>query len=90
MESLELKILGGLPVTIEFDIEPADPSVGLMSACVADWHISEINSKPCKKPPQFLYYRIDAKAGEEERIIDEINKHIVDARYTQYDPDYDY
>lgn len=65
----DVKILGGLTVTIKFTVAPADRSVGLMSDYVEDWHISAINHRNCKKPPEWLYNRIEAKKGEEDRIM---------------------
>ncbi len=65
----EMKILGGLPVTIEFTICPAEPDVGIFSEYVDEWEVVEINSKPCKKAPGWLYSRIDKTEGEEVSIL---------------------
>jgi hypothetical protein len=69
MESAQFKILGGLPVTIEYSID--EPS-GLLHS----WKITEINERPCKKLPTWLYNRINAKVGEATRISNDIfNRH---------------
>lgn len=63
--STDIKILGGLPVTVKFE-HFTDTGVG-------EWWIIYINDKKCKKSPQWLYNRIDNTKGEEERIIDKCN-----------------
>jgi hypothetical protein len=55
----DIRILGGLPVTIEFT-----------SNCVEEWFVSHINGKACKKSPDWLYNRIKARKGEEDRILE--------------------
>ncbi|OHD25433.1 MAG: hypothetical protein A2Y38_12795 [Spirochaetes bacterium GWB1_59_5] len=65
----ELRILGGLPVTVEFTMQPAERDVGIMSDYVEEWEVVEINGKRCKKSPAWLYNRIEAKKGEEDRIL---------------------
>jgi hypothetical protein len=63
-----VKVLGGLKVTVEFVPYAADHSVGLEEG-VEYWGIVEINDRICKKPPNWLYDRINATKGEEERIL---------------------
>jgi hypothetical protein len=46
---IETTILGGLPVTIAFSIESADPSVGIYHKYAADWHITSVKNKPVRK-----------------------------------------
>ena len=53
--STDIKILGGLPVTVEFE--------HFTDTGIEDWWITHINSKKCKKPPQWLYNRIDKTEG---------------------------
>jgi len=67
----ETTVLGGLPVTVEFDIESADPSVGIMSEGVGDWWISEIGGRPVKNA-DWVIKRMGA-AGE-QKLIDELNE----------------
>lgn len=66
----DVRILGGLPVTIEFTMQGAEPDVGIMSDYVEEWFVSHINSKTCKKSPDWLYNRIQSRKGEEERILE--------------------
>jgi hypothetical protein len=70
MQELDTTVLGGLPVTVSYSIARAEPSVGIMSKYVDDWHISAINSRPCKKPPKWLYKRIENMKGEEDRLLE--------------------
>lgn len=65
---LDITVLGGLPVTIEFGMQPAELDVGIMNSYCDEWYVVAIAGRKCKKPPQWLYNRIDAKKGEEERI----------------------
>jgi hypothetical protein len=69
---MDIRILGGLPVTVEYSICPADKSVGIEYGYVDEWYITHINDRKCKKQPQWLYNRIDKCKGEEERILNEI------------------
>ena len=64
---IDIKVLGGLPVTVEFDAIGADPECGYMSDYVEDWSIVAINSRTVKKC-DWLYKRIEA-AKEEEKIL---------------------
>ena len=69
----ETTVLGGLPVTIEYDVQGAEPDVGIMSSYVDDWWIVAINGRAVKKC-DWLYRRIDATKGESDRIGDELNE----------------
>lgn len=69
----ETTVLGGLPVTIEYDVQGAEPDVGIMSWYVYDWWIVAINGRAVKKC-DWLYRRIDATKGESDRIRDELNE----------------
>lgn len=78
MAEAEIRILGGLPVTIEYDVQGAEPDVGIMSAYVDDWSIVAVNGrypkKGAKNPFAWVYKRIEAKDGEEKRILEELNE----------------
>lgn len=65
----EIRILGGLPVTVEFTVCPAEPDVGIMNDYIDEWEIVEVAGKPCKKSPSWLYTRIENTSGEEDRIV---------------------
>lgn len=78
MAEAEIRILGGLPVTIEYDVQGAEPDVGIMSAYVDDWYIVAVNGRAPKKvkPTSFdwVYNRINATEGETDRILQELNE----------------
>lgn len=76
-QEIDLRILGGLPVTVEFTVAPAEPDVGIFSAYVDDWWITAINGRPVKNCA-WLDRRIDATKGEEERIREALNDHTDD------------
>ena len=87
----EMRILGGLPVTVEFSIAGADRSVGIMSDYVEEWYIVAVNGKYAKKgaknPFGWVDARIEKTKGEYDRISQELNE--LDLRdYDDY-PDYD-
>lgn len=65
---VDTTVLGGLPVTVEFSVDGPDESVGLFGYAIADWSITHINGRKCKKAPQWLYNRIEKTRGEEDRI----------------------
>ncbi len=67
----EIRVLGGLPITVEFSPCRAEPDVGIMSDYVEEWYIVEIAGRPLRKGEkcQWLYDRIEAKKGEEDRIL---------------------
>jgi hypothetical protein len=78
----DIHILGGLPVGVAWEWAPADPSVGIFEGGVDDWWIESINGRKTKA--DFLYSRIDATPGEEDRII----QALLDDRST-WDRDYE-
>jgi hypothetical protein len=77
----DIHILGGLSVGIAWEYEGADWSVGCPGG-VDDWYIESINGRKTKA--DFLYPRIDATPGEEDRII----QALLDDRST-WDRDYE-
>lgn len=61
------KVLRGLEITVEFDMLPADTSVGIMSESLDDWHIVAVAGKPVKKA-NWIYQRLtEADESEIER-----------------------
>lgn len=73
--SVHLTIFGGLPVTVEYSIEPADPSVGIWGGGVEDWHVVAINERRRKVCPEWLQKRLDNDPKEVDRIMDAIADH---------------
>lgn len=88
----EMRILGGLPVTVEFTIDGAEPDVGIMSDGVGEWWIVAVNGRYAKKgakaPFQWVEDRIAKTKGEEQRIIDELNGLDLSDYYDDYYEDY--
>lgn len=65
---IDIKVLGGLPVTVDFVVEPAEPDVGIMQRYATDWHITAVNGRFPTGGVEWLYRRIDAMPGENDRI----------------------
>lgn len=81
---VQVSVLGGLMVDVEFTISGADPSVGIMSAGVDEWSIVGINGKP-KKNTDWILSRLTA--ADEERIIEACNEYAGDDGCDDYDYD---
>jgi hypothetical protein len=81
-------ILGGLEITVEFKACRAEPDVGIMRDYVEEWSICEIAGRPLRKKESaaWLYKRIDAKKGEDDRILQACYDAMEGADY--YEPDY--
>lgn len=60
-------ILGGFPVTIQFNVLGKGFTVD-DSPVLDSWDIIAINGKPCKTSPKWLYERIEKTKGEQNRI----------------------
>lgn len=71
MTSVDVKVLGGLEITVEFTMARAEPDVGIMSDYVDEWYITHIAQRPLRKNEkcQWLYDRIE-RAKEEEKILE--------------------
>jgi hypothetical protein len=67
----DIRVLGGLPVTIKFYIAPPDPDVGIFNSYIDDWEIIRINDRKCKSA-NWLIKRIEANKKEVERIEEEL------------------
>lgn len=65
---LETTVLGGLPITVEYTVAPAEPDVGIMSHYVDEWYVTAIAGRPVKKC-DWLYRRI--KENGDESIVEE-------------------
>ena len=76
---IETTILGGLPVCVTADIEPADRSVGIMEPSPYNIQIFWINNKKSKshEVPKLVYRRLDANQGRERDLLNEklLDKH---------------
>lgn len=80
-------ILGGLEITVSFDVSAADPEVGYMCDAVEDWHIIEIAGRKLRKNEKadWLYRRIEATKGTQEKIIDACYEAMNDAGSRTFD-----
>jgi len=59
----ELTILGGLPVTIDFDVCKRGGKDEII------WTVEYINGEVCSRSHEWIYTRVYCKPGEEDRII---------------------
>jgi hypothetical protein len=80
---IDTTVLGGLPVTIEYTVQGAEPDVGIMSSYVDEWYITAINGRAVKKC-DWLDRRIAATKGETDRILEELNEADHDDYYDDY------
>lgn len=68
MYSFDMTILKGLPVTISYEVEPAEPDNGIENDFVGDWWITAVNNIPCNTC-EWLNRRIKESKDEELRIV---------------------
>lgn len=71
-EIADVTVLGGLPVTVEFWIAPAEPDVGISSDYLDDWHVIAINGVKCKKTPEWLHKKINADPKGKEKLEEDL------------------
>lgn len=81
----EVKVLGGLSITVEFTACAAEPDVGLMSDYFEDWSIVEIAGRTLRKKEsaEWLYKRMTKK--DEAAIETAIYQAMDDARNDYYE-----
>lgn len=84
-----VRVLGGLEITVEFSMQGAEPDVGIMSAYVEEWSISEIAGRPLRKKESadWIYKRLSKK--DEEAVDEACYKALEDARNDCFDEPYD-
>lgn len=68
----DVTVLGGLLITVEFTVSGAEPDVGIMGEGVDEWYVTHIAGRALRKGEKcdWLYNRINAAKGEEDRIIE--------------------
>lgn len=68
MQSIDIKVLGGLPITVAFTLggDSGNPYID-------SWKITHIADNVCKKKPEWLYNRIN-KANENDLIESQIEE----------------
>ena len=57
---VQVSVLGGLLVDVEFETAPAEPDVGIMSEYVENWQIVGINGK-AKKNTDWILKRLSRR-----------------------------
>lgn len=79
MSSVDITVLGGMEITVEFTTGYEDGECGYPGHYVDEWYITHIAGRPLRKNEkcQWLYDRI-AKAGEEDRIVEKCLEHAAD------------
>lgn len=77
-KTIETRILGGLPVEVEFKVEPAAPSVGIPYAHVGEWNIVRIGKRYVKDQSHvfWVYTRLAKDKYCEAKLINEMNNAI--------------
>jgi hypothetical protein len=81
---VNVKVLGGLPVTVEVDIAPAERDVGIMYPYIDDWSIIAINGRKLKKPTSWLNRKIERNPVEYQRFIDSCYDALKEQEYERY------
>ncbi len=79
--TVDITVLGGLPVTIDFDIAGPDPDVGIMSAYCDGFMITHINHRKCKKYPNWLHDKIEKNTKEHERVLELLSTYCEERDY---------
>ena len=74
----DIRIFGGLPVTVEYSVQGPEPDVGIMSSWVEDWSITHIAGRKVKRPSQVAW--LYTKLGEDKKATDAL----VDAIYQSW------
>lgn len=85
MASIEVTVLGGLNIEVEYTMGGADRSVGIMSDYVEEWYITAIAGRSLRKGEKadWLYKRIEA-AKEEDKIVEACCEAAADDYYDDY------
>ena len=65
----DMQILGR-DCTVEYEIEPADRSVGIMSPYCGDWRLVAVEGDDSKPVLEAFQKEIDAAKGEADRVQD--------------------
>lgn len=55
---IDLRVLGGLPITVAYTVGRAEPDVGIMSDYVDDWWITHVGGRKVKGFPDWLLRRL--------------------------------
>lgn len=64
-----VKILGGLEITVKYTIQPAEREVGIMSAYVDDYEIVAVAGRPIKKGESTAWIETRIEKAEEDELI---------------------
>ena len=79
---IDIRVLGGLEITVEFSIGRAEHDVGIMSDYVDEWYIVAIAGRALRRGEKcdWLYRRIE-KAKEEDKIVEKCLEYAADDYY---------
>lgn len=75
----DILILGGLPVTVEYVVNPPEPDVGISSPWIDEYQVVAVAGRSTpknnmfgkvkgRKPVAWVHKKIDATKGEDDRI----------------------
>lgn len=77
--SADILILGGLPVTVEFTVQPREPEVGIFEEWVEEWWITHVNGRKYKGN------WLDKRISKDER--EDVAVRLQETGYRQNDTD---
>ena len=80
----DITVLGGLPVTVEYTVQPAEKDVGIMGPYVEEYWITYVGTRRVKSEPKWLTERIAKTKGEEDRIYQKLNELDNDYEWADY------
>lgn len=73
----DVTILGGLPVTVSFVIQRAEPDVGIMSDYPEDVYVERVKGKKISRNfSKTLAERIDDTKGEYDRLCETLMENL--------------
>lgn len=73
----DVTILGGLPVTVSYVIQRAEPDVGIMSDYPEDFGIERVNGKKIGDSfAKVLWKRLNDTKGEYERLCETLMENL--------------
>lgn len=79
MSSIDITVLGGLEISVEFTTGYEDGECGHPGHYIEEWYITHISGRALKKGEKadWLYRRIET-AKEEEKIVEKCLEHAAD------------
>lgn len=89
MASIDITVLGGLSIEVEYSTGYEDGECGYPGHYVEEWYITAIAGRTLRKGEKadWLYKRIEA-AKEEDKIVEACLEHAADDYYDDSDDRY--